>query len=605
MQSGQKKKNLLQSILSLITYKDTGPDRVFAIPEVESQDDSTGQKADASSGSGDAKSASGESKNRPDENRKVKKPVPISRYGMEKEDKKTGADNKTISRDIKSNIDYLHKSFNHPDNKDIVIREFMIADQYKAFIAYLEGMADRVTVNNFILRPLLQIDGFREKTPECKLEYILNSVIEINQAKNIENHSEALFEILVGNTILYIDDCTYYLSCETKGFDKRGVESPQAEGVVKGPQEAFNESLRTNLTLVRKIIKNSNLTTEFLKIGNVSQTLCAIMYLNGIVNPAIVKEVKRRINSIKTDALFSTGMLEQFLESNQWAIVPTVISTERPDRAASHIVEGKVAIFLDGSPYTIIVPTTAHALVHSPEDSALKWQYATSLRFIRLIAIIIAGMLPGLYVALTNFHQEMLPTDLLIAIVEAKENVPFPTIVEVLLMELSFELIREAGIRIPGIIGNTLGIIGALILGQAAVQANIVSPILIIVVAVTGLGNFAIPDYNLGFGIRLLRFGFIAAGAILGFYGIAILLLMFAAYVVDMDCFGVPFYSPLAPRTKRSFDLVIRWPVWMQEKRPDYLNPLQRQRQPEISRQWTQEDPENSYDKGGGRDEGR
>jgi spore germination protein KA len=242
---------------------------------------------------------------------------------------------------------------------------------------------------------------------------------------------------------------------------------------------------------------------------------------------------------------------------------------------------------------------TLTSLLHSPEDHALKWQYSTAIRFIRLVAIGIATFLPGLYVALTNFHQEMIPTDLLIAIAKAKENVPFPTIVEVLLMEVSFELIREAGIRIPGIIGNTLGIIGALILGQAAVQANIVSPILIIVVAVTGLGNFAVPNFSLAFGIRLIRFAFILAATILGFYGIAILLVIFAGFVMDMRCFGVPYYSPLAPRTRRSYDLILTWPVWKQEYRPDYLNPLREKRQPEISMKWKKEEPKYGYRRGG------
>jgi len=305
----------------------------------------------------------------------------------------------------------------------------------------------------------------------------------------------------------------------------------------------------------------------------------------------VVKEVQRRLKNVKTDFLVSSGMLEQLIEDNPYSIVPTILSTERPDRTASHLIEGRAVIIVDGSPFSMIVPVSMHALMHSPEDAALKWQYATSLRFIRFVAVLAAAMLPALYIALTTFHREMIPTDLLIAIAKAKENVPFPTLVEILLMELGFELIREAGLRVPGIIGNTLGIIGALILGEAAVSANIVSPILIIIVAVTGLSSFAIPNYNLAFGVRITRFYFIGAGTLLGFYGISLALVAYVLMLVNLKSFGVPFISIISPRTKGSKDIIIKWPIWMQESRPDYLNSPDRRRQPKITRQWAEQDP--------------
>jgi spore germination protein KA len=258
-----------------------------------------------------------------------------------------------------------------------------------------------------------------------------------------------------------------------------------------------------------------------------------------------------------------------------------------------------VAIFADNAPFVIIVPSTIHSQLQSPEDVGLKWQHATALRLVRWFAIAVGMLLPGLYIALTNFHREMIPTDLLVAIAQAKENVPFPTVVEVLLMELAFELIREAGIRIPGIIGNTLGIIGALILGQAAVEANIVSPILIIIIAVTGLGNFAIPNFSLAFGIRIIRFAYIFLGAFLGFYGITLGLVAALVIISNMKSFGIPITVPVAPKAKRSFDIFFKWPVWMQKLRQDTLNPLDIRRQPEISRGWTKQDPEDSYDREG------
>jgi spore germination protein KA len=314
--------------------------------------------------------------------------------------------------------------------------------------------------------------------------------------------------------------------------------------------------------------------------------------LKDIANPALVGEVKRRIESLDADYITGDGILEQFIEDNPYSIIPTILTTERPDRTASHIVEGKVAIVVEGTPFAKIAPVTAYSFIHSPEDSFMRWPFGTSLRFIRLFALFVTILLPGLYVAVTNFHQEMIPTDLLLAIVKAKENVPFPTVVEVILMELSFELIREAGIRIPGIIGNTLGIIGALILGQAAVQANIVSPVLVIVVAVTGLGNFAIPNYSLALALRIMRFFFILFAAALGFYGITIGVALFSAHFYSLKSFGVPFFAPIAPKTRKSKDVFTKLPAYEQELQPDYVNAQKVRRQPNVSRKWLEQDPE-------------
>jgi spore germination protein KA len=502
-----------------------------------------------------------------------------------------------ISKQIKVNIDFINTSFNAKENMDIIIREFKISGKYKAFLAFIMGMADRDIINLSILRPLLTNNKLEDVNDECQLDTILQSIIEVNKTKKITDKNEALSEILSGNTIVYVDGCDYYITAETKGFDKRSVERPQIEGVVSGPQEGFTETLRTNITLIRKSIKNNDLVTEFIKLETRNKTTCAIMYIKGLTNPAIISEVKRRIESIKADYISGDGIIEQYIEDSPYSLFPTILSTERPDRAVSHLIEGRVAIIVEGAPSAKIVPVTFASFMHSPEDSFMKWQYGTVMRFVRFAALAIATLLPGLYVAITNFHQEMIPTELLIAIAKAKENVPFPVVVEVLLMELSFELIREAGIRIPGLVGNTLGIIGALILGQAAVEANIVSPILIIVVAVTGLSNFALPNFPFAFAIRIIRFIFIFSGALLGFYGITISFLMIICIMLSMKSFGVNYFAPIAPRTRTSRDFFIKHPIWKQEYRPDFVNALDDKSKPKVSRAWTQEDPDYSYER--------
>ncbi len=506
----------------------------------------------------------------------------------------SGSTNQTkIYQDLKKNLSHIENAFNYPDNKDIVIRKLCIEKGVDAFIFYLDGMADRTTINQSILRPLLDKSKYNNKDDKNLFDFVYDSIIETHQLEKANSQEKAINDVLKGNTVVCIDGYPNYILCETKGYEKRNVEKPQVEGVVKGPQEAYNENLRTNITLVRRIMKNKNLITEFVKLGERNNEQLAVLYIKDLADPALVAEVNRRLKGLVTDIILGDGMLKQYIEDNPRSIYPTIISTERPDRTAAQLSEGKVAILADGTPFALIVPVTVFDFLHSPEDTTLKWQYGTLLRVIRLLAVFSSTLLPGLFVALTTYHREMIPTELLIAIAQAKENVPFPTLVETILMELSFELIREAGIRIPGIIGNTIGIIGALILGQAAVQANLVSPVKIIVVAFTGLGNFAIPDFSMAFTARIMRVIYIISGALLGFFGISLALLISLAIAISQKSFGVPFFSGYVPKTRNSTDLFTRQPIWKQELRPDYVNALDVRRQPKISRKWTLSKPKN------------
>ncbi|OPJ55737.1 spore germination protein [Clostridium oryzae] len=563
--------NKLKKAMSTISYKKPRDTQQFYIPEMVNENDKQSGKEQTTNGRLDATPQNDEAqKNNPSD---------------------------VIPNNIDSNLDYMKKSFNYTINGDIKIREFKLFGKTRAFIIYIDGMVDRNIINRDIIAPLLRNKGANNQQ-ECSAQYIIDSVIETNAAEKIKTFEEVLSGILTGDTGVYVDGCDYYIVCETKGYEKRNVDKPQVEAVISGAQEAFNENLRTNTALIRRIIKNNNLVAEYIKIGERSNKICAVMYINGLVNPALVEEVKRRIEGIKTDFILGNGMLLQFIESERRSLFPTILSTERPDRAATNIIEGKVAILCEGEPFTLIVPVTAIEMLHTSEDMAVRSVYGTFLRIIRLAALFVATFLPGLYIAITNYHQEMIPTELLIAIGSARESVPIPTILEVILMEASFELIREAGVRVPGMLGTTIGIIGALVLGQAAVQASLVSPILIIIVALTGLGNFAIPNISFSFGVRVVRLLYIVAGAVLGFYGIAVLTVALEALAVDMKSFGVPYLTLITPRVRKSKDVLIRRAVWNQEFRPDYVNPLDIRRQPDISRQWTTEKSENGHERG-------
>lgn len=503
----------------------------------------------------------------------------------------------TVANQLSANLDAIKQKFGMPKNQDIAIREFKIGRKIKAFIVYISGMADKQTLNLSIFPQLMSKDIVDELGEECPVDYLMENVLTIHSVTKAKEYKEIILQVLNGVSALFVEGCSECILIETRGYEKRSVDQPITETVVIGSQEGLTENLRTNLTLIRKIVKNEKLMTEMLPIGNTNNSDCAIMYLEGIANPKVIQEVKKRIKKINTDFVFGAGMVEQFIEDNPFMLFEQVLTTERSDRAASFIMEGQVLIIADGTPFAITVPVTFFRLFHTSEDSFLRWPFGNFLRFIRLFGLFCATLLPGLYTALVLYHPEMIPTELLASIAKAKETVPFPTVIEVLIMEVSFELIREGGIRVPSVIGQTLGIVGALILGQAAVTAGLVSPILIIIVSVTGLGSFAIPNYSLGLAIRIERFLFIFAGAAFGFYGISLVVFLLAISACSMKSFGVPFFSPAAPRTKVNPDVSFKAPIWMQKNRPDAFNTPDRKRQGDNVKNWSSEkDP----DKNGG-----
>lgn len=481
----------------------------------------------------------------------------------------------------------MKKEFKMPANEDIYIREFKISENTGAAIAYIQGMVDRGMINDFILRTIMTSERLKAIEEGHAVDFVFNYILYVNKVERTNNFTNTVItDMLDGFTVLFIDGCGECLLIDCRGYEKRSVEKPATETVIKGAQEAFTENLRTNITLIRRIVRNKNLVTEVIPVRSTNNLTCAVMFLDGIANPKLVNEVNRRIKSVNADLVSSDGMLEQLIEDKPLSIFPQVLSTERPDRAASFLLDGQVVVASEGSPFVFAVPVTLFHIYHSSEDANLKWQFATLLRFIRILGMLSSALLPGLYLAATLYHRKMIPTELLVSIARAKESIPFPGLVEVLIMEVSFEVIREAGIRVPGVIGPTLGIIGALILGQAAVEANLVSPVLIIIVAVTGLGNFAIPNYSFSTSIRILRFLFIFVGCIAGFYGVAACITIIMANMCNLKSFGVPFLSPVAPQTRRSSDLFVRKPVWRQKKREDYLNVSDEGRQPEDARGW-------------------
>ncbi|MHB8170559.1 MAG: spore germination protein [Thermincolia bacterium] len=540
---------------------------------------------------------------------KPKKPLKVNQL---KEEGKPVIDlnDPKILTSLESNLTKLKARFHIPPNADIVIREFTIPldPPLKVAIAFMEGLASRDTINSHILLPLMLLSNLDDKNfNQDDFSLVMDRLLPGNQVEEKDIFQDLVEGILAGTTMILLDGYNKGLLVETKGWEHRTVGRPNAENVVRGPQEAFVEHIRVNTALVRKRLRCDTLITEMVKVGRLSNVDCAILYLEGLTNPKLVEEVHRRIKDIDTDYITDSGTLEQFIEDNPFSIIPGQLYTERPDRVAAHLVEGHVAIMVDGDPFVLIVPVTFWSLLHAAEDAYIRWPYASLLRIIRVLAVLMTLLLPSFYIAIVNFHPEMIPTDLLLAVAASREIIPFPAVWEIIFMEISFELIREASIRIPSLIGPTLGIVGAIILGQAAVQANIISPLLVIIVALTGLGSFAIPNFSLSLAMRFLRFILLFFSGSFGFYGLAIAVFIVVIHICGQKTFGVPILSPVSPFRPPSKDLIIRRSAWQQEDRPWFMRTLFRKRQPKITRPWDpvseqrskQEKQQNSGEKGG------
>ena len=519
-------------------------------------------------------------------------------------------DPESVFPSLSVNLDFLKVKYNTLINSDIVVREFTLTArnrQYGAFLIYIDGMVDTKIINDFVLEPLMlrnranSYDGnetrvvseaisnnitVRKVKKFDLVDYIYNSLVPQNAVKKKKSFNDILPDINMGNCLLFVDTIDTAFSIDAKGFKQRGVDSPKNETVIRGAQEAFTEAIRTNTSMIRRFVNNENLVIESLSVGKVTKTKCAVCYMKDIANDDLVAEVKYRLNNLDIDTIISSGQLEQLIEDNSKCSLPQMLSTERPDKAANHILSGRVVVIVNGSPYVLIMPCVFVDFLSSAEDPNLKFQYANLLKFVRLVAFFITLLLPGLYVAITNFHQEIIPTELLFAIVASRESIPFPIIVEILAMEISFELIREASLRVPSPIGTTIGIIGALILGQAAVEASIVSPILIIIIAITGITSFAIPDFYLSFHLRIVRFLYTIAGFLAGFLGIGIVLFGHLILLCSLKSFGVSYLAPYIPSTGKNNKSYFMPPFWNREKRPDFLNTKRPKKEERISMKW-------------------
>ncbi|MEE1200439.1 MAG: spore germination protein [Christensenellales bacterium] len=469
-----------------------------------------------------------------------------------------------ISKDLETNLSLLKTLLYLPQNQDVVLRRCQCRG-FDLCVVYVEGMADDKKISEFILHACKSPDNVYVPEAE-RISLLISDYIEVAQCDPQSSLKKILAGILGGMTAVVVDGADEMLLMETRGFAHRPVNKPLNESVVMGAQEGFVENLRTNITLVRRYLQSPQLITERYTIGVGIPTAIALIYLDGVVNQDALDEARRRLKSIQSPTVQSIGAIQQLIEDSPRSLFPQMLQTERPDRAASCLTEGQFVILSENAPYALTAPVTLFHLIHSPDDTFLRWQYASFLRIIRIAGILLSLLLPGMYVALTLHHSHIIPFTLLLSIAETRIDVPFSILAEVLVMDFAFYLINEASTRIPSQIGATISIVGALILGQAAVSASIISPMLIIIVALTGLGNFATPNYSFGLSIVLYRITLVLAGGLLGLYGLLAALLLMTLRLCSLHSFGVPYLAPVAPKRPHNPDILLRLSLFRQKK---------------------------------------
>lgn len=474
-----------------------------------------------------------------------------------------------VAKKLQENLSYIEKRLGK--SSDFVCRKIRLGseDKIEAAIVYIEGLVDKTSISENILRPLM-IDTrlvANEDTAVNIVKVIETNTITSGDIRYTADLDCLIDSLLTGETGILINSSKKALIIATRGWEARGIQQPETEVVVRGPREGFTETLRTNTSQLRRKIHNPNLIFEAMKLGKQTKTEICIAYIKGLVNDKLVEEIKRRLEGIETDAILESGYIEEFIEDAPFSPFPTIANTERPDVAAAKLLEGRAAILIDGTPFVLTVPMLFVESLQISEDYYSRPFYATIIRWIRIIALFISILLPATYVALATFHQEIIPTPLLITMIAASEGTPFPVFMAAIFMGIVFEILREAGVRLPRPVGQAVSIVGALVIGEAAVSAGLISAPLVIMVALTAISSFVVsPQADAA---TVLRFILVMLAGSLGAFGIIIGLLGLLVHMTSLRSFGVPYLSPLAPLSLRDLkDVLVRSPLWAMFTRP-------------------------------------
>jgi len=457
-------------------------------------------------------------------------------------------------------IDFIHREISFGENSFIRI-----------LVAYIDGYVDKRVLNQDVIHPILNFLSSTKINEGSRLyEQLKKCIVINNDIKEANDMQQAVDGIISGEALLFVDGEDKALVIGVKSPQGRQVEEPDTETSIRGAREGFVENLLTNMTLVRKRIKNPNLKMEMMRLGKQTKTDICICYIKGIANDEIVREVRERLKKIKTDAILDSGVIEQFISDSPLSLFPTVGNSEKCDKLAGKLLEGRVAIFCDGSPYVLTVPYLFIETIQTTDDYYDHAYFASFMRLLRLIALLVSNLLPGIYVALVSFHQTVIPFKLMITLAASRQGIPFSPFTEAVLMIIAFEFLREAGVRMPRPIGQALSIVGAIVLGEASVSAGIASNLMVIIISITAICSFVVPPLIRS--TMLLRFAYLVAANFLGFLGIALVTVAVFTHLCRLRSFGIPYMAPFSPLTVNDLkDSFIMVPVWAMVTRPRIL----------------------------------
>jgi spore germination protein KA len=438
------------------------------------------------------------------------------------------------------------------ESSDIIIKKFEFGNkQYHGALICIDGLVDMDLINSSILKPLMYDTTYKlsiDNKSHIVFESISPDFLSAGEVKTVKMIKNLVLDLLSGNAIVLVDGSKETLSIGVRKWDKRAVDEPTNENVVRGPRQGFTETLRSNTSLLRRIIKNPNLRFDSFKVGSQTKTDIVIAYIKDIVKPELVEKITKRIKNIDADSILDSSYIEAYIEDNPYSIFSTIGNSERPDTVAGKMLEGRVAIIVDGSPVVLTAPMVFIEQFQSAEDYYIRSYFATYLRFVRLIAYFLSLTAPAIYVALTTFHQELIPTTLLFTMAAGVSGVPFPALVEALIMVITFDILREAGIRLPKAVGSAVSIVGALVIGEAAVSAGLIGPFMVIIIAITAIASFVVP--KLFASSTAIRYILLILAGFMGGFGIVVGILGSLIYILSIRSFGVPYLSPVIPLSR-------------------------------------------------------
>lgn len=480
------------------------------------------------------------------------------------ESKNQSPSSATMKTSLKDNIAIMQSHLG--DCNDVKIREFTFGrfPSINAALVFIDGLVNNEIITEGIMKPLMLYDA---KAKGNVVEDVQKRIICSGDVINSDKEDKLLESCLSGDTVLLIDGYRCGIIISSKGWDKRSVTEPQTEAVARGPREGFTENFRTNTSLLRRKIRNPAFRMDTFVIGEKTRTIVSVAYLKGVADESLITEIKRRLNSINVDAILESGYIEQYIEDAPLSIFPTIGKSEKPDVIAAKILEGRAAIIVDGTPFVLTVPLLFTESFQTAEDYYVRTFYASIIRLLRFFSFIFAVFAPAFFIAITTFHQEVIPTTLMFTIATAREGTPFPTVIEALILLLAFEILREAGLRLPRPIGQAVSIVGALVMGDAAVSAGLVGAPMVITIALTAMAEFVTPEHQDA--IIVMRIISLILASILGGYGILLSVLGMLVHLASLKSFGVPYFAGVAPMHIQDWkDLFIRTPLWTMKKRP-------------------------------------